>query len=162
MALACGERIEFVASEVVGDVVVELLFFLVGVEFFDNCQPVGEAYVFEYLTAEGAFADRFEALFEVVVLFVAADAGVVGFEAFEVAEGVVVYDADESVEFEQGVLQRGGGEQDFLGVGKSRLDGFTDFVVGAIDVPEAVGFINDYKVPLYMPEPGFFSASKLV
>ena len=61
-ALACWQGKEVRALQVVGNQMVELLLGVTGNELFDQRDAVSEWDVFEYLTPEGALADRFQSL----------------------------------------------------------------------------------------------------
>lgn len=78
--------------------------------------PLGVADVFEDLATKGAFANETEAF-------------------FQVAEGVFVNEADQPVEFEQGVLQRCRGEQQFRRMFQGGAKFASDLVLRLVDVP---------------------------
>jgi len=76
-----------------------------------------------------------------------AEVGELLAEAFQIAEGVIVDERDEPVEFEQGILERRRGQQ-HLGTPLQRLfQGVGDDAGGFVDVPQAVGLVDDHQVP---------------
>ena len=74
-------------------------------------------------------------------------------EAVKVGEDAVVNDADQAVEFEQGVLQRGGGEQDFgVDVGHRLFEGAGGDVAAFVHVAQAVRFVQYRQIPVDAPD----------
>ena len=105
MPLAFGQRLQVGAAQVVGDEAREFAFFSRRRELLHDGAARGVGDVGLHLLAQGAFAHGGEAgaqggkgLTATVV------GGELGAEAVEVGEDAVVYDADQAVEFEQGVL----------------------------------------------------------
>ena len=68
-------------------------------------------------------------------------------EALEVAEGMLVNEADEAEQFEQRVLQGRGREQQLGTFLQRLLERVGDDVRGLVDIAEAVGFVNHHEVP---------------
>ena len=79
---------------------------------------VGVLDVLQHLAAERALADGLQPLLQVREIGVVAEPREAGAEALQVAEGEVVDDADQAVEFQQRVLQRRGREQAPSGTGQ--------------------------------------------
>ena len=76
-----------------------------------------------------------------------AEIGELLLEALQVAEGVFVDEADEAVEFQQGILQGGGGKQKLVPVLKRLLQDVGYDIVWLVNIPQPVGFINDHQIP---------------
>lgn len=95
---------------------------------------VGVANELKDLVAQSAMAEGAQALFELGVVLGGLEAGVLGFEGFAVAEGIFVDEGDEAVEFEEGVLKWGGGEEDFAGAVESGAKSVGGFVLGFVNV----------------------------
>lgn len=105
MALSFGQGFQVGAAQVVGDEAGEFAFFVGRREFLHDGAACGVGDVGLYLLAQGAFADGGQAGAQGGKGLVAAVVGgELGAEAVEVGEDAVVYDADQAVEFEQGVL----------------------------------------------------------
>ena len=84
-------------------------------------------------------------------------------EAVKVAKYAVVNDADQAVEFEQGVLQRGGGEQDFgVDVGHRLFEGAGGDVAAFVNVAQAVRFVQHRQIPVDALDVVRFAFRKLV
>ena len=92
-------------------------------------------------------ADRLEPRLERLKHLLLAEIGELLAETLEVAEGVLVDEADEAEEFEQRVLQRRGGEQELVLVGERQLERVGDDVGRLVDVAQAVRFVDDHEVP---------------
>ncbi len=120
LPLACRQRIEALPLQVGGDEIIEPLLVRIRDELLHQGVAVGVAHVLEDLPAQGALADRRQARLQLRVILAIAQAREAGAEALQAAEDVVVDDADQPVEFEERVLERGGGEQQ-LGVRSERL-----------------------------------------
>ena len=68
-------------------------------------------------------------------------------EGLAVPEGVFVDEGNEAVEFEEGVLERSGGEEELAGAVKSGAQGVGGLVVRFVNVAQAMGFIDDDEIP---------------
>ena len=86
-----------------------------------------------------------------------------GAEAVEVAKDAPVDDADQAVEFEQGVLQRGCDEQHFgVDVCHSVFEGAGDDVAAFVNVAQAVRFVQHRQIPVDALDVVRFAFRKLV
>ena len=74
-----------------------------------------------------------------------AEVGELLAEALEIAEDVLVDEADEAEQFEQRVLQRRGGEQELVVAGQRLLQRVGDDVRGLVDVAQPVRFVDDHR-----------------
>ena len=110
-ALAGRQGVERRLLQVVGNQVVEPLLLGRGHELLHQGVAVRVLDVFQHLLAQGPLADWLEPLLQVVEVVVVAQAREAGAVALQVAEGEVVDDAHQAVEFQQRVLQRRGGQQ---------------------------------------------------
>ena len=137
-----------IPPQVVGHEVVQRLFRCAGDEFLGDGDAVGVADVFQHLPSQGPMADGGEASLELVELPITAQAGILCPEAFSVAEGLIVDEANQAVQLHQRVLQWGGGQQHLGRVRQRPLESSADLVVGAVDVAQPVGFIDDHQIPL--------------
>lgn len=98
LVLGVGDGDEFAALQVVGDLFVEGLFVVGWIEIAGDAAAFGEADVFEDLFAEGAGAERVEALLEAIEAGgVEGGVGEPVFEGALVAEDLRVDDGDEAV-----------------------------------------------------------------
>ena len=123
---------------------------------------VGERNVFEDLPAQRALADRLQPGLQVGEILRAGEVGELGFEAFQVAERVVVNDADQTEEFQERVLQGCRGEEDFRERGDSVFDGVGDAVGRLVNVSEPVRLINHNEIPIHLADVGVVWAGEVV
>ena len=160
MPLSFRQCFQVGAAQVVGNEAREFAFFIARREFLHDGAARGVGDVGLHLLAQGAFADGSEAGAQGVVV---CAVGELAAEAVKVGEDVVVDDADEAIEFEQAVLQRGGSEQDFRAdVGQRVLQDFGDDVAFFIDVAQAVRFVKYDKFPGDAFDIGCFGFGELV
>ena len=138
LPLGVWKRIQGLFLEVFGNHVVQRDFIGSWKEVFGEGDAVGVPDVFKHLTAERSVAQRGKTGFEFVECSLCGDAGVLCFEAFIVAKGVAVDHADQTIQLHQGVLQWCGGQKNFGGVEERRFYCLGNFVVGFIDVAQAV------------------------
>src|SRR5687767_11838470 len=68
-------------------------------------------------------------------------------EALEISEDLVIDDADQAEELEQGVLQRRGGEKKLRRVRQGLFQSVGDNVRGLVDVTQPVCFVHHHDVP---------------
>ena len=101
----------------------------------------------KHLLAEGPLADWLEPFLQVVEVIVVAQPGEAGAVGLQVAEGEIVDDADQAVEFQERVLQRRGGQEHLAERGHALLDGVGNLVRGLVHVAEPVGFVDDHQIP---------------
>jgi hypothetical protein len=83
-------------------------------------------------------------------------------ETFEIAESVLVNEADQPEKFEQGILQWGGCEQEDTLLGERLLEGVGDHVRGLVNISQPVGFINHHEIPWRRMDIGRLIARELV
>lgn len=83
-------------------------------------------------------------------------------EALEITESVFVNEAHQAEEFEQGVLQWCGGEQQLGRVRERPFQRVGDDVGGFVDVAQPVRFVDDHQVPRYGFYVGRFAPRELV
>ena len=92
-------------------------------------------------------ADRLEPVFQFIELVVPGQAGILGAEAFGIAERIVVDEADKAVKLHERILQRRRREQHLRRVGKRALEGLADAVVRPVDVAQPMRFVDDDQIP---------------
>ena len=109
------------------------------------------------LPPEGPVANGFEACLESLENLLLTEAGKLFAETFQITEGVVVNKADQAIKFQQGVLQRSGGEKQLRHFSQRQFQGVGNDVAGFVDVPEAVGFVDDDDIPGYVRYVGSFT-----
>ena len=68
-------------------------------------------------------------------------------EALQITEGVVIDEAHQAEQLQEGILQGCGREQQFALTFKRHFERVGDDVGRLIYVSQAVGFVNDYQVP---------------
>src|SRR5271157_2799536 len=107
-------------------------------------------------------AERFEPRLECLKNMLLREIGQLFAEALEVAEGMLINEADEAEEFEQRVLQRRGREQQLVFVGERQLQRVRDDVGWLIDIPQTVGFVHYHEIPRSIGNIGGFVSRKLV
>ena len=83
-------------------------------------------------------------------------------ETFQVTEDIIVNDGNKTIEFQDGVLERGCCKQNLFPVRESKLDGVCRLVGGLIDIAEAVSLVNNGQIPLRMTDVRSFSLGELV
>lgn len=150
-------------AQVVGNQRGEFFFLGGRGEFLHDRAARGVGDVRLHLAAQGAFAQRQQTTAQVFQRAFFCFAAVLDAEAVEAAEDAVINDADEALEFEQAVLQRGGSEQDFrTDVSQRVLQGFGDDVAFFIDVAQAVRFVKYDKFPGDAFDIGRFGFGELV
>ena len=81
-----------------------------------------------------------------VVMFVAV--AILSLETLQVAEVMVVDDADEPIQLLDVVLQRSGGQEQFVAIGKGSLQPGGHRRSGLVYIPQLVGLVIYHKVPL--------------
>ena len=151
------------AAQVVGDQRSKFFFLGGRGEFLHDRATRGVGDVRLHLAAQGAFAQRQQTTAQVFQRAFFCFAAVLDAEAVKAAEDAVINDADEAVEFEQAVLQRGGGKQDFrTDVSQRVLQGFGDDVAFFIDVAQAVRFVEHDEIPGDTLDVGRFGFGELV
>ena len=145
--MAGRQGVERRLLEVLGNHVVEPLLLGRGHEFLHQGMAVRVLDVFQHLLAQGPFADWLEPLLQVLEVVVVAQPGEAGAVGLQVAEGKIVDDAHQAVEFQERVLQRRGGQEHLAERGHALLDGVGDLVRGLVHVAEPVGFVDDHQIP---------------
>ena len=161
-ALAGRQSLEILPPEVIGNEVIELVLALVRIERLDHGMAFRERHVLRDLATQGAVANRFEPCLERIENLLLAEIGELIAETAEIAEGVIVDDADEAEEFEQGVLQRSGGEQELVAFLQGSLEHVGDDVRGLVNIPQPVGFVDHHEIPRSPMDIGGLVAGKLV
>ena len=107
-------------------------------------------------------ADRFQPRLECLKNLLLGQIGELLAKALEVAESVLVDDADEAEEFEQRVLQRRGREQKLVAFLQRQLERVGDDVGRLVDVAQPMGFVDDDEVPWRRSDIGRLAARKLI
>ena len=113
-ALAGGQRLQVVALQVVGDQVVEPVFAFFRRELLHQRQALGVGDVGSDLPAQRAVADGLQPRLQRLEDLLLVQIGELLAEALQVAEGVLVDEADQAEELQQRVLQRRRGEQQLV------------------------------------------------
>ncbi len=137
LALAGREGVERRPLQVVRNQIVEPLLRFGWHELLHEGVTVGVLDVLQHLPAQRALAEGLQAFLQLGKIGVVAEARKAGAEALEVAEGKVVDDADQAVEFQKGVLKRRGREQHLGKRSHGLLDGDGDLVGVLVDVTQA-------------------------
>ena len=109
--------------------------------------PLGERDVGSDLAAQRAVADGLEPRLERLEDLLLAQIGELLAEALQVAERVLVDEAHQAEQFEQGVLQRRRREQQLVLAGERQLEGVGDDVGWLVDVAQPVRLVDDHEVP---------------
>ena len=107
-------------------------------------------------------ANRFQPRLERGEHLVLGETGELVAEAFEVAESVLVNEADEAEQFEQRILQRRGGEQELVLARQHCLQRVRDDVGRLVNIPEPVRFINHDQIPRHRGDVRGLVAGELV
>lgn len=162
LTLTVGQSVERGPGQIVGHHVVEFLLIFRGEEFLQDGDALGVLYVLQHLAAEGTLADGLQAATEIGVIFLFQIVAELGLEALEVAKYIVIDDGYQTVEFQDGVLERRRCEEDFLAVREGLFDGVGGFVGGLIDVAQPVSFVDDGEVPLGVADVRRFGFGELV
>lgn len=123
-----GKRLEIVATQVIGDQRVEPIFTFFRGEFFHERESFSERDVSGHLTAQRAMADRFETVLERLKNLLLIQIGELLAEALEIAEGVLVDEANESEQFKQRILERRRSQQQLVPLGERQLERVGDDV----------------------------------
>jgi len=152
LALATGQGIEFRPAQILRNQTVQAL--LIGRR--------GKCLHQRYLLPEGALAHRGNALLETGKCLWVSNTAILATEAVQVAKDFVVKNTDQSVEFEQGVLQGCGGQQYLFCRRQGVLESFGYLVGFFIDVSEPVSFIDDRQIPRHHPQIICLRTGKLV
>ena len=111
---------------------------------------VGVRHILQHLPPQRALADGGKPLFEFLKAIFFDKPRVLGLEALEVAEYVVIDDAHQAVKLQQGVLQGCGGQEDLGRAAQSGFDGFAGFVAGLIHIAQAMRLVDDHEVPAHL------------
>lgn len=145
----CGRQGEqFVALQVVRDVLVEPLLLVRGKEVPGDWNALGEADVFEHLPAQCSVAERCEASAQVEVaqVLVVGSKELVA-EGWLVAEYVLVDEADDPEQLHEAVLERRRGQQQ-LGRRTERVpQRARHLVAGLVDVAQPVRLVDHDEIP---------------
>ncbi len=129
--------------EVIRNQVIEPLLFVGRDELLHQRVAIRVLHVLQRLTAQGAFAEGLEALLQLGEVDVVSQAREARSKALEVAERVLVHDADQTVELQQGILERRRREQHLRERRDGLLDREGDLARCLVDVPQAVRFVDD-------------------
>ena len=145
MALPLRHGVAVLALEVAGDGFVKFVLLLAGGERAGEQAALGVFDILKDLAAEHAVAEGGKPLSQGSQ--VAAGVCELGAEGWEVAEEAIIDQGGQAVEFDERVLERGGGEEDFLAAFGGAPDRLTEAVALAVAVPELVGLIHHDEVP---------------
>ena len=126
---------------------VEPVFAFLRREFFHQRQALGVGDVSRDLPAQGAMADGLEARLERLEYLLLIQIGELLAEAFQVAEGVFVYETHQTEQFQQGILQGRRREQQLVLAGQCQFEGVGDDVRRLVDVAQPVRFVDHHQVP---------------
>lgn len=147
--LTGGQGLEVVSSQIVRDQMVQPVFALRRRKRLHDRQPFRVAHIRQHLAAQRALTERSQAGFQPVERRLVVEIGELLLETFEVAEDAVIHDADQSIEFEQRVLQGRSGKEELGRVFEGLLQGIGDDVGRFVDVSQPVGFVDHDKVPTH-------------
>src|SRR5262249_26046993 len=109
-----------------------------------------------------ALAERRKTFLQLGKVSVITEPGEAATVALQIAESEVVDDADESVEFQERVLERRRREQDLWKGSDGLFDRDRDLARVLVDVAEAVRLVDDHEVPSGLPKIGFLGPRELI
>ncbi len=161
-ARAGGQRLQVVALQVIGNELIETVFAFFRGELFHQREALGVGDIGRDLTAQGAMANGFEPRLQRLENLFLIEIGKLFAEALRVAKHVLVDEADQTKQFQQGVLQRRGGKQKLVAAGQCHLQGIGDDVAGLVDVAKPMCFVDDDQIPRYGVYIGCLAAGKLI
>lgn len=144
MTATFRQAVEIIALDEFRDFVVECLFLIGRLEGVCQGLALGIADVFGDVAAEGAFAEVAKALLE--LFEITTGAHVLGGESGAISEDIFIDEGGEAEDFKEGILEGGGGEQDFFAIFERVSDGLTGLIAGAVAVAEFMGFIDDGEI----------------
>ena len=124
--------------------------------------PPGVGNVLQDLLAQGTVAERSQASLQGVENLLLTQVGELFTEALEVAEGVFVDEANQAEQFEERVLERGGGEEQFGHSGQRPLEHVGDDVARLVHVAQPVRFVDDDEIPVNPGDVGSLRPGELV
>ena len=107
-------------------------------------------------------ANGFQPGFEGVKHLILGQIGKLFAEAFQVAKRVFINEADQAKQFEQGILQGRGGQQELVFVCQSHFQRVGDDIGRLVNVAQPVGFIHDDEIPRRVGYIRGFVAGELV
>ena len=162
LSLTGRQGIKIGSLEIIGDEVIESLFRRRRIEFLRDGDAIGIFDVFQDLTTQGSFADGLQTLFKIVEIIHVGQSCEPALEAFQISEGVIVDDADQTIKLQEGILQRRSRQEQLRRVGDGGFDGVGDLVGIFIDVPQSVRLVNDHEIPLNLPDIGVLGPGKLI
>ncbi len=145
--LAGRQCLKIVPLQVFRHQMVEPVFGIFRSELLHQGQALGVGNVGRDLASQRTVADGLEAGFEHLESLLLFQVGELLAEALEVAEGMLVDEAHQAEQLQQGVLQRRRGEQQFVPAGQGLLERIGDDVRRLVDVAEAVRFVNHHQIP---------------
>ena len=131
-------------------------------EVLHQRKPLGVRDVARDLAAQRAMADRLQPGLERLEHLLLAEIGELLAKALQVAERVLVNEADEAEELQKRVLQGSSRQEQFGGVGERTLEGVGDDVGRLVDIAEPVGFVDHHQIPRGVGYVGCLAAGKLV
>jgi len=161
-SLAGRKRLEVGTPQVFRNEIVEPVFALLRRELLDEWVALREGDVGGDLAAQRAMADRSQPRLESLEDLLLAEVRELFSEAREVAETVIVDDADETKEFEQRVLERRRGQQQFMATVERALQRVRDHVVRLVDVAQPVGLVDHDEIPRRSRDVARLAARELV
>ena len=106
------------------------------------------SHILRYLFAESTLAKRRKALFQILVPNIAVGHRDIHLaESFIVSKYPVINNACQTVKLHEIVLQGRGRQEQLFSSGQDCLQLFPHDVIGLVDVPQTMGFIDDDQVP---------------
>jgi hypothetical protein len=139
--------LKILTLEVSRNQVVKPIFTFCRCEFFKDRQTLGVFDIGHHLAAQGAVAHGFNTSLKGIEHLRLVEVGELLPEAFQVAEGVLIDEAHQSEELQEGILQRGRRQQQFVLTGKRDFQCIGDNVGRLVDIAQPMGFVDDHQIP---------------
>ena len=162
LALAVGQREQTVALQILGHQIIQARLVRARRELTQQWNAPGVLDVGLDLAAQGAFADRADAVLQLFKAARLAQITELLAKAVEVAEHAIVDEAHQSVEFQECVLQGCGCEEHLARMGKRIAQSARRLVVGLVDVAQSVCLVHHHQIPGHRTDGVRFAGRKLV
>ena len=156
LPLAGGQGVAGRAAQVLSHPLVQGLLVLRRREFLHQRYALGVRNIRLHLAAQGALAHGGQAAAQLAECVgtgvgIAQRAKLVA-KAGQVAKHAVVHHADQPIQLQQGILQRGGRQQHLGRVGQRLFQHLADDVARLVHIAQAVRFVHDHQVPRHAPQ----------
>ena len=141
---------------------IEAVITLFGGEVLNHRQPLREGNVARHLAAQRAMADWLQPGLERLEDLLLAEIRKLLAKALEITEGVLVDEAHEAEELQEGVLEGCSSQKELGCVGERPFERVGDDVCWLVHVAEPVGFVDHHQVPLGIGDVRSLAAGEMV